>query len=217
MKRIIIICEGQTEQSFCKTILYPHFLEHNILIEAPTIKKSGGGIVNWSLLKREINLHLLSKDAIVTTLIDYYGIHNKHLFPQWEEAKKIIDIQERVTALEGAMQQDIEDNLRFRFIPYIQLHEFEGLLFNNIEVFKSKFNPNEFANFAALEDTILNYPNPELINDGKTTAPSKRLDAYIKGYNKIIHGTDLAKAISLSAIRSKSPRFNHWIETLENS
>ncbi len=47
MKRIIIVCEGETEQEFCKDVLFPHFFRRDILIEHPTIKKSGGGIVAW--------------------------------------------------------------------------------------------------------------------------------------------------------------------------
>lgn len=39
MKRIIIICEGQTEQSFCKNVLQPYFTTKNIWLETPTIKK----------------------------------------------------------------------------------------------------------------------------------------------------------------------------------
>jgi hypothetical protein len=37
------------------------------------------------------------------------------------------------------MKEYIDESIRYRFIPYMQLHEFEGLLFNNIEVFLSKY------------------------------------------------------------------------------
>jgi hypothetical protein len=45
MKRIIIICEGPTEQAFCKTNLQVHFQTKGIYIQTPLIKHSRGGIV----------------------------------------------------------------------------------------------------------------------------------------------------------------------------
>ncbi|MCD4794457.1 MAG: DUF4276 family protein, partial [Bacteroidales bacterium] len=72
MKRIIIICEGQTEQEFCKDVLAPYFISKNIQIQAPLIKKSMGGIVNWIVLKKEIETYLKQEpNVFVTLLIDY--------------------------------------------------------------------------------------------------------------------------------------------------
>ncbi|MDA3816451.1 MAG: DUF4276 family protein [Prolixibacteraceae bacterium] len=74
MKRVIIICEGETEKEFCNTILTPYFAKKDIFIQSPLIKKSMGGIVKWSELKKQITLHLTNDSkAFVTTLIDYYG------------------------------------------------------------------------------------------------------------------------------------------------
>ncbi len=217
MKRIIIVNEGDTEKEFCKDVLLPHFLTQNILIEYPTIKKTGGGIVSWDTLKKQIETHLKQDpSAIVTTLIDYYGLNGKLKFPKWEEAKAIIDINHRISFLENAMKSSLDEAIHYRFIPYIQLHEFEGLLFNNITVFDSQIDRNEFTNYEELVKTIEDYPNPELINDGKETAPSKRLMRLIKGYNKPVFGSILAEAIGLARIRSKCPRFDNWITVLEN-
>jgi hypothetical protein len=217
MKRIIIICEGETEQEFCKDVLYPYFLKRNILIEHPTIKKSGGGIVAWESLKKQINNHLIQdKQVFVTTLIDYYGLNGKLKFPKWEDALAIVDRNDRMTFLEEAMKELIDDNWRFRFIPYIQLHEFEGLLFSELNVFILQIPKNEIANYNELIQTINDNPNPELINDGKETAPSKRLMRIIKGYNKIVYGSLLAQEIGLEKIRNKCPRFNDWLNLLEN-
>ena len=115
----------------------------------------------------------------------------------------------------GDLSVQAFNSFNYRFIPYIQLHEFEGLLFNNIEVFNAQIAPNEFRNYDDLVRTINEYPNPELINDGKTTAPSKRLQNLIIGYNKPVYGSILADSIGLPRIRAKSPRFNNWITTLE--
>lgn len=154
----------------------------------------------------------------MTTFIDFYGIKDVHNFPKWNDAKKIVDKNDRMDFLEKAMLEDFEDKYRHKIIPYLQLHEFEGLLFNNIEVFEKQFRPSEFKDKQGLIDTINNNPNPELINDNPATAPSKRLDDYIFAYNqsKVVYGSILAEDIGLENIRGKCPRFNAWISTLEN-
>jgi len=217
MRRIIIICEGPTEQEFCKDVLQPHFNVKEIYLHYPAIKKSGGGIVAWSVLKKQIENHLnQDKNAIVTTLIDYYGIHEKHNFPEWGAASKVPDKNDRMNILENSMKQSIQVNINNRFIPYIQLHEFEGLLFNDIAAFNINVPTTDFINKSELEQTIINNSNPELINDTFKNAPSYRLARLIKGYNKIVYGAILAESIGLPKIRSKSPRFNNWITALEN-
>src|SRR5258707_13843494 len=100
MKRILIICEGQTEQVFCDKTLSPYFIQRLYHIQAPTIKHSKGGIVKWDKLKKQIETHLkVDKSSYVTTLIDYYGLYRKHNFPGWEEAHRLPDKNERMNAL----------------------------------------------------------------------------------------------------------------------
>ena len=214
MKRIIIICEGQTEIEFCKDILSPHFYNKNIYIQTPLIKKSGGGIVPWINLKNQIKNHLAEPKVHVTTFIDYYGIPDNYNYPKWLESNTITDKNLRMDFLEKAMGLDLNNNPKF--IPYIQLHEFEGLLFNNIDVFDRHIAPNEFNTRIDLVNIINNNPNPEMINDNRESAPSKRLKNHIIGYNKIVHGSILAESIGLDRIRKKSPRFNNWIKILES-
>lgn len=215
MKRLIIICEGQTEQEFCLNVLSPHlFNKYNINIQTPLIKRSMGGIVKWSILKKEIENYLLEKDAIVTTLIDYYGLYQKYNFPKWDEGEKIVDKIKRIGFLEDAMKEDISDNLRYRFIPYLQLHEFEGLLFNDIQIFYDQVPKSNLVGIEELEKTFENYSNPEMINNSRETSPSHRLERIIKGYNKPLYGHYFAEAIGIERIREKSPRFNQWIKNI---
>jgi len=223
MKRIIVIGEGQTEQSFCNDLLQSHFNKKSIYIENPTIKKTHGGIVNWEALKFQIENHLKQDStAIVTTLIDYYGIYEHHDYPAWKDSQGIADKSERLTIIEKAMRNDIDAGLQGRFIPYIQLHEFEALLFSEIDVFKANFTPQEFKDYPYLQKTIHDNPNPETINNGNETAPSKRLEKIIDGYRsdkeslKVIYGSLLAQEIGLTKIRAKCLRFNSWILKLES-
>jgi len=216
LRRIIIICEGQTEQEFCKNILNEHFLNKSIYIQAPIVKKTAGGIVGWNALKKQIENHLLQeKEIFVSTFIDYYGICQKHQYPQWQEIHKTAGKSKSqiIDSLEQAMKDDIESQLQSRFIPYIQLHEFESLLFNNIQAFEKCFSKEEFSNKQELIEVLRNYQNPEEINT--ENPPSCRLKRVIKGYKKVLMGNFLALEIGLNNIRNKCPRFNNWINKLE--
>lgn len=216
MPRIIIICEGPTEREFCIDVLQPYFNTKGIYVNPPLIKKSGGGIVSWSNLKRQIENHLKSeRNVYVTTLIDYYGIEEKHQFPQWTEAHRIPQKPERLKVLEEAMLNQIEDDLRRRYIPNIQLHEYESLLFSDNNVFTKNFLPAEFQDKKAFNNIFIEFPNPEDINLGQTTAPSKRLLYHIIGYDKVVYGSILAYEIGIQLLRKKCPRFNGWLTKLE--
>jgi hypothetical protein len=214
MKRVIIICEGETEREFCKNVLAPHLIHHSIFIQAPLIKRSMGGIVRWSILKKEIETHLKEPNAIVSTLIDYYGLYQKYNFPCWSDGEKIPNKNDRMDFIENAMKEDIADAISHRFIPYLQLHEFEGLLFNEIQLFYDQVPKAELVGIDELKKTFADYDNPEMINNSRETSPSHRLERIIKGYNKPLYGHYFAEAIGIDKIRKKSPRFNDWIEKL---
>jgi len=203
---------------FVGKTLQPYFINKGFHLQAPLIKASRGGIVKWSQLKNQIETHLKTdRNASVTMMIDYYGMYVKHEYPGWDTAHAIVNKNERMEQLERSMKEDIDPKLQYRFFPYLQLHEFEGLLFNDIEVIKSEVPPGDIVGMAELEQTFSNFPNPEMINDNKETSPSNRLKRIIRGYNKVVYGNILAEAIGLDRMRAKSLRFNNWVTLLENS
>ncbi|MBW2736989.1 MAG: DUF4276 family protein, partial [Deltaproteobacteria bacterium] len=55
----------------------------------------------------------------------------------------------------------------------------------------------------------------ESVNDGKDTAPSKRLLRHIPGYNKALHGPLAVEHEGLQSLRASCPRFGAWLQTLE--
>lgn len=214
MKRLIIICEGPTESEFCREVLAPALFRHDIIVEAPLIKKSNGGIVPWSSIKRQIEMHLREGGRpFVSMLIDYYGIKDSYNFPGWQESKQISNKTERLNFLTAGMREEINPDLVSRFIPYIQIHEFESLLFSDLEVFKRSFAENEM-NLTILENALAEFPNPEDINSRPTLAPSKRLIEAIPGYDKVVYGSCLAEDIGLDRITEKCPLFREWLSTL---
>lgn len=207
MKRLIIICEGDTEQEFCQDVLYPHFLNKNIQVFYPTIKKSNGGIVKWASLKKQIELHLRQeRNVIVTTFIDLYALPVD--YPNLAQGN--------ADTIQQGMKADVDTALSHRFIPYIQRHEFECFIFASIDVLRNNFESHE-ADFPTIQQVLQRFPdNLEDINNGLQTAPSKRLLRAIKGYDKTVYGACLACEIGLTTIRQKCPRFNNWIDQLEN-
>jgi len=213
MRGIYIIVEGQTEFEFVHSALRPHFRTANIndvrAILLETSPGHKGGDLKFERYKTNI-IRLLKKesDIIVTSLIDFFRLRND--FPKFEEAKTIQDKNERVTFLENAINGEINNH---RFIPYIQLHEFEGLLFSAKKGFEY-IEKVPVTNLQKIEETIKLYPNPELLNDGSDTAPSKRLEKLIPGYRKTLHGPIIALENGLSVTLQKCPRFNNWVNLL---
>lgn len=90
------------------------------------------------------------------------------------------------------------------------------MLFIDIDVFKNTVPPKDLVGIIELEKTFAEYPNPEMINNNKTTPPSHRLKRIIQGYNKVVYGDIISEAIGLERIRKKAPRFNNRITQLEN-
>ena len=117
--------------------------------------------------------------------------------------------------LENGMLDAVDKNYSYRFLPYIQLHEFEGLLFNDINVFYEQIPEEELKGIEELKAIFKEFKNPELINENKETAPSARLERIILGYNKVVYGNLIAEAIGLEKLRKKSPRFNEWLSKIE--
>jgi hypothetical protein len=206
MQRLIIICEGETEQEFCKEILYHHLLNFDIIVQCPKIKKTNGGIAHWSNLKLQIENHCKQDHScFVTTLIDYYGIKAKHEFPSMGNADD----------MQVGMLNGIDSRFKNRFFPYLQLHEFESLLFHAALLHDAAPTSEKWLDKKAFERTLSDFPNPEDINDNPETCPSARLQKLIKRYNKPVYGIELARFIGLESIRAKNPRFDAWIRSLE--
>jgi hypothetical protein len=213
MKRLIVVCEGPTEKEFCKSVLQDFFWKHEILLETPVVKHSGGGVVPWPTLRVQLMNHLRDANAHTTTFIDYYGIKDDFLFPKWDEAKALANHEKRMELLEDAMFQDIPEEMRHRFIPHLQLHEFESLLFADISAFEKNFMPEELDK-DKLSKIITEFPNPEDINNSPKTAPSKRLEDAIDGYQKVLFGNCVAMDIGLEKMMDRCPHFCKWINRL---
>lgn len=168
-----------------------------------------GGDVSYARYK--LNAEKLLKqeqDIIVTSLIDFFRL--KTDFPNFQQSTAIADKVVRVQYLEQAIAADINNH---RFVPYIQLHEFEGLLFssnNGFDYIPDIPPPNRLQ----LNNAVNAYANPEFLNDGPQTAPSKRLIELIPGYQKTFHGPIIADVNTIGTMLGRCDRFRAWIERL---
>ncbi len=213
MKRVYIIVEGQTEEEFIKTTLRDYLSRHNIHdvrpIKIGTSSGHKGGELKYARYKKNIEILLKSQsDIVVTSLIDFFRLRTD--FPKYDDASKMVDKTARITYLENAIKEEISN--RF-FIPYIQLHEFEGLLFTDIHGFDYLMDLPKKEKSEIIQ-IISSYSNPEMINDGADTAPSKRIVKLIPGYSKTLHGPIIAQENGIQKILDKCPRFNNWVKSI---
>lgn len=151
-------------------------------------------------------------DAYFTTMFDLYALPED--FPGFAEAKKINDPYGRVNTLENAFAVDMAHQ---RFIPYIQLHEFEALILSDPSEFSSRFIEHT-RGIRNLIDMCATFSSPELIDDDINNAPSKRIIREIPDYKgtKSSAGPTIAQRIGLQTIRQKCSHFNEWLTKLEN-
>ena len=210
MKRLYIVVEGQTKEEFVTKVLAPHLLKQGILCVTPVaihLRRGGrGGMVSYEPLKNDILRLLREGDApIVSTLIDFFRCPDT---PGKEVWNKATNHQREVELREQEIGLDIGSG---RFIPYIQLHEFEALLFSSDVAFEKLFSSKEADELSKI---VKDYSNPEEINSSPEGAPSKRIMAIVPTYNKVLHGELIADAIGIEIILERCPRFRAWVECL---
>lgn len=223
MARLYLFAEGSTELTFADTVLRPHLEKFDVYLEGPILiahaRRKGrahrGGGRQYVPMKNDIVRFLKQEkgaDVFFTTMIDLYAIHAN--FPGLDEAEKIRHLPvKRVELLEHHFATDVSDD---RFVPYIQLHEYEAYLFSDPAWFGYFYDrcQKQIDALIAIANTKA---TPELINDGPNTAPSKRIIEQIPDYRdgKSVIGPQVAELIGVDAIRMKCPHFASWLSKLE--
>ena len=223
MSRLLVHVEGQTEERFVNEVLAPHLLKvgyTNVsarLLGNARQRQHRGGVRRWSQVRTEILNHLREDRFILaTTMVDYYGLPDT--WPGRAIAKGQTTLSERVSSVQDALREDISKSLGDdfdprRFVPYVVMHEFEGLLFSDPERFARSIGQSDLSSdFLAIRNA---FSSPEEINDSPDTAPSKRVKAVYEGYQKPLMGVLAVEEIGLETIRLECPLFNRWIEELE--
>ncbi len=221
MIRLNVVVEGQTEETFVNKILGPHLTCFNVFLNARRVetgRKGGkvfrGGVISYFRAKKDIALWMkedLGGDVRFTTMFDFYRLPND--FPGFKEATQQIDPYRKVEIIEEKFTADIAS---LRFIPYLQLHEYEALLFSDLDKFHHYYVDHD-SQLKKLKQNVAGLTNPELINDTPEAAPSQRISKYLTSYKgeKSSAGPIIAEHIGLEKIRAKCRHFNTWVSRLE--
>lgn len=210
MTRVCIVCEGQTEVEFVKTCLAPYLLPSQVLafpslLQSPSGNHRGGRVTVERLVK--FMSHQFHQTDRITTLVDFYGFQDRD---GRSRAKLETDIQAGVAASTTGYDR--------RFVlPYVQMYEFEGLLFTDPQAFEWVEDGWNDRTKLALEAVTQAFTTPEEINNSRETAPSKRILSILPegAYSKTEHGPLIAESIGIDAIRAKCPAFSEWVGKLQ--
>lgn len=217
--RLNFVVEGQTEETFVRDVLAEHLAIHGIYAVARCVETSRtrlkifkGGMSTYARAKGDIERWLKEdRKAYLTTMFDLYGLPED--FPNVAKKSSASDPHKKAQLIEKGIAADIGDP---RLIPYIQVHEFEALLFCAPAITDAALGaPPAVSKVKDLQQICGNFPSPEHIDDGANTAPSKRIVQLYAAYRKQVFGPLITKRTGLNTLRQKCPHFHDWISKLE--
>jgi len=191
--------------------LIPEIVFLRTSVTSRKTKSFNTAIGNFSYQKVKNDLTRLFHDSsaiLVTTMFDYYGLPTD--FPAY--AAQHGNCYQKVKHLEDAFGRDINKQ---NFLPYLQLHEFEALLFSSTQDIIDTM-PNSEYKKDELNKIRYEFNSPEEINNNPQTCPSKRLLNLFPEYTKVVFGTIISSNIGLDVIRNECSHFNDWFTKLES-
>ena len=214
---VYVIVEGQTEQTFVRDLLAPEMADKGVFLHPALIGKPGhkGGNIRFERAKEDIRSFLRQRpDTYISTMFDYFRLEQE--WPGNSSTQGCNTSIEKAEKIEDATLVKVRDlfpdhNVEGRLVPYIEMHEFEALLFSDASILADKIGVD--AN--KIQNVLDEFGEPEEINDGPDTAPSKRLISLHKGYRKVAMGKAISEAIGISTMREKCPHFDSWLTRLE--
>lgn len=228
MSRLLVHVEGETEETFVNEILSPHLYSLGYemvgarLLGNARQRQLRGGIKPWSVVRRDIVRHLREDSgSIATTMVDYYGLpHAGNEAWPGKVAATMRPFTQKASTVETAIHNDISAEIGTsfnarRFVAFVVMHEFEGLLFSDCAAFaRGVARPELQPQLLAIRNQ---FATPEEINDSPATHPSRRVLNLMPKYQKPLHGNVAAIKIGLGTIRGACPHFADWLDRLEAS
>lgn len=227
MTRLLIHVEGQTEESFVNEILRDCLVSAGYqsvaarIVGNARLRQRRGGIRPWPSVRKDIINHLRQDPGcIATTMVDFYALPQQGdgAWPG-RAAASGIGAALKASCVEGALAEDLSkeagpDFNPNRFVPFVVMHEFEGLLFSDCRAFSEGIGRTDLKpHFQKIRD---DFKTPEDINDSPVTCPSRRVQDLVPGYEKPLFGTLAAMEIGLPRIRIQCPHFDSWLQLLES-
>lgn len=203
MIRVCIICEGQTEQRFVEDCIKPFLAQSDIDVYTSLL----AGNVSSQRIARFVRSSFNSFDFL-TTFVDFYGFGNS-------KARSRAELENEIMIATQTLFKNV--SIQRKFKPYVQMYEFEALLFTEVSEFEwvqDGWCEEALQKLQAIRDDS---GTPEEINSNIETAPSKRLHAvFAHHFDKLEHGSIIAESIGLDRIREACPNFDEWISWLES-
>ena len=224
--RLLVHVEGETEETFVNNVLGPHLMEAGYTSVGARLfgharqRNNRGGGRPWPAVRKGILNHLKDdRDAISTTMVDYYGLRRAGEWPG-RAAAATQPFATRAASFQTALAEDIRTAMGTtfnpsRFIPYVSMHEFEALLFSDCERFAQSVGAPQIG--AEMQSVLDQFGDPEEINDSHATAPSKRILGMDPRYDKVAMGTIAIQDIGLESIRRQCRNFDCWLNRLERA
>lgn len=166
--------------------------------------------MNWKAdIERLSTQHSRRPDVVFTTFFDLYGMPSD--FPNLDVHRSEKNTIRRASALEAEIAKQIDER---RLIPYVQRHEFEALVLACLDELDEWLDKADRRGIAKLRAEI-DGTAPEDVNDGATTAPSKRILRCIPVFRKSVHGVEACELAGVAKLRARCPRFDAWVAKLE--
>ncbi len=221
MPNVLVLCEGQTECEFCKRTVAVYMAKSDVGVAGTLVgrgQKKQGGIRAWDVYRKELlKLATGYSSCYVSILVDYYAMPSS--WPGRSDAANKTAAS-RGRFVENALRANLESELCNRFVPCVQLHEFESLLFVDPKITALSLAiagadmPVEKLQHK-LEKIVKDCGSIEQINDSPETAPSKRIANLVRGYEKILWGVFAVNDIGIDTLRNGCPWLDNWIKALE--
>lgn len=224
-KILNVLCEGQTEELFVKRVLRDYMAEKGVVTKTRLLltsrkRDARGGIKSYGQVRRDLvlwhkeNLGKRNETHFYTTMIDFYALPTD--FPEYAEAMRVMDAYLRVEKLEEAFGQDVDMR---DFVPYVQLHEYEALVFCGLDFLLERYAGADSA-VRELRKVLDGFSgNPEIVDGGWDTAPSRRIANELAKvsyrYNKPECGAYVAERVGMTALRERCGHFDGWIRRLD--
>ena len=222
MNELVVIVEGETEQTFVRDQLSAYLGFRNIAAwpVLPGRNRNRGGIKKWEVARQDI-IRTLRERRYCSTMFDFYAMPG-----DWpgRAAASNQPWHERARFVEQAIHAEISETMggsfdRRFFVPYVQLHEFEALAFTDAKALASVVAPLGNRNADQLAESfqaiVDEAEHPEAINDSYETCPSRRITSLVPGYRKRVHGPIVTERIGIATLAARCPHFASWLKRLE--
>lgn len=214
MREVCVVVEGQSEEQFVKLVLGAQALARGVAVEPVIVrtrrtatKTHKGGGSSWQPYRRLVH-HLATQGHLsrIGVMFDLYACPKDT--PGLDPNLSGSALHRSVVA---ATKDDLDPRGSGRILSGPVLHEYETLVIAAIASGATEADPETVDHAKA---AITAAGGAEAVNGGRDTAPSKRLEGWWPGYEKVLYGAVLLSEAPWDHIAAQCPTFHAWWESL---